>query len=274
MLRTSTSTAALAICISAVLCNTSIGAPRSAKSQAPTEDMKSIIAYNELDEPARTWHVAATTPKLHKRKLKLHAHHLHKRHLIKQKPARLVATGDTPQPLPTPSYTDSSHTFFDGPYAGIAAGVQKTSVADEPNPYGAIAPYRPYPSLSSSFAAGVWGFAGFNYPIGIIVAGVEGDAGYSNPYGTLAGVEGSLRARLGVAIIDGVMIYGTSGVMIADAPLTNQNSGVIRTGWIAGGGVEAFITPEFSLRAELLRSQGVSGNLDTTTIRTGIAVKF
>jgi outer membrane immunogenic protein len=74
----------------------------------------------------------------------------------------------------------------------------------------------------------------------------------------------SLRARLGYLVTPNLMLYGTAGGALGKIDYAASNSGGIipyassvafsRTqgGWVAGGGLEWMITPNWLLRGEYL----------------------
>ncbi len=272
-MKTSLATVALALCIGAALFETSAAAPLKSPPKPLTEDMKRVLAYNELDEPAYTPHPRPKKARLHKRRLKKHTRRLHVHHPMKRQAPTLIRAAE---PLAQFSRSDSRFPGnpFEGPYAGFSAGAERASGSNETRPFGVIPAFRPIPSRPTSFGPGFWAFAGFNFPVDIAVAGVEGDAGAANPYGGLAGVNGSLRARLGVAVPGGLMIYATSGVMIGAFARPNQGPAAIEAGWATGAGVEILVAPDLSVRFEYLHGQGVNGRFDATAIRSGVAVKF
>ena len=124
-------------------------------------------------------------------------------------------------------------------------------------------------------AAGVFGggTVGYNLQIQNFVVGVEGDVGFmdlsgagivpsSNPAAhqdiTLGhGAYGDITGRLGYAV-DRTLVYAKGGVAFYDgeARQTTTNPGYVTTGtrmftgWTAGGGVEHFIAPNWSIKAE------------------------
>ncbi len=272
-MKTSLATVALGLCVGAALFETSAAAPLKSPLMPLTEDMKRVLAYNELDEPAYTPRLRPKTARLHKRKLKKHVRHLHANRLIRRKAPTLARAAE---PLAQFSRSDSwfPRHPFEGPYAGFAAGAQRAPGSNDTRPFGVIPPFRSIFRRATSFGPGFWGFAGFNFPVGIAVAGFEGDAGVSNPYGSLADVNGSLRARLSVATSEGLMIYATSGPMIGSFAKLNQGYHAVEPGWTTGGGLEVFVAPDLSVRFEYLHGQGLNGRFNTATIRSGVAVKF
>jgi outer membrane immunogenic protein len=272
-MKTSVFTFALTFCAGATLLGSSIAAPIDRSPVQPSEDAKLVLAYSQLDEPAPAASIRQKTAMLHKHKWKKHARRLHAHRAIKHKTPQLARISAPLPQYPRPEIPLPRHAF-DGPYAGFAAGAQNASGADEGRLFDGFSPLRPTRSPTSSFGPGFWGFAGFNYPVGIVVAGLEGDAGVSRPYGGLVGASGSLRARLGVTISDGLMIYATSGVMIANRTGPNQNYASVEAGWTSGAGIETFIAQDLSIRLEYLYGRGVNGRLDTNTIRSGVAVNF
>lgn len=107
------------------------------------------------------------------------------------------------------------------------------------------------------FLGGV--FAGYNRQSGSFVYGIEGDAGYNNKNGfngteaTQGRFEGSLRGRLGFAVTDRVLLYGTGGVAgqqlkYMTTPNGHDEQGMI--GWTAGAGVDALVTDNIFTRLE------------------------
>jgi outer membrane immunogenic protein len=106
---------------------------------------------------------------------------------------------------------------------------------------------------------------GYNLQINQFVAGLEGDVegtGISRTfspggvlYNTKIPVQGSIRARLGVAF-DRVLLYATGGAEFAgfDTSYTgfatfDQGSNT-QVGWTIGGGLEYAVTNNWSVRAE------------------------
>lgn len=135
---------------------------------------------------------------------------------------------------------------WSGPYAGIAlgygfSGTTETATGDVD---------------TDGFVGGV--FAGYNFQNDIFVYGVEGDVGYANVTGSNgvteseAGFNGSLRARMGVAVTDQVLLYGTAGgaaqqLEISD-PVGSDSKGML--GWTAGAGVDVKLTEQVFGRVE------------------------
>jgi outer membrane immunogenic protein len=118
---------------------------------------------------------------------------------------------------------------------------------------------------SDGFLGGV--FAGYNWQSSHFVYGVEADieytaidGGFVLPSGEITtidvGLQGSLRARLGVAF-NRVLIYGTGGVAFADVDYVFTNVigvsdtiGATRVGFTVGGGGDVAITDRLFGRAE------------------------
>jgi outer membrane immunogenic protein len=144
------------------------------------------------------------------------------------------------------------------------------------------------------------GQVGYNYQTGVFVSGVEADYQWSgqskaNSVGCGIGCTvqektsltsfGTLRGRFGIAA-DRILIYATGGaayltgsnvttvnVGIASAPLLSVSlSGI---GWTAGGGIEAAISDNWSLKAEYLylASSNVTGTGSLPTLFGGTATE-
>jgi outer membrane immunogenic protein len=152
---------------------------------------------------------------------------------------------EPPAPAPVESLPVAS---WAGPYAGIALGYGfegRTNVGNlEINTDGFIAN----------------GFAGYQLENNGFVYGVEGDIGYGGYKGDNAGVEsksgvdGSLRARLGVAVTPDVLLYGTAGgaaqsVEITDLATGDDDSQTL-VGWTAGAGTDVKVTEQVFGRLE------------------------
>lgn len=121
---------------------------------------------------------------------------------------------------------------------------------------------------------------GYNWQMDALVLGIEADAQYADVSGSEVatvgenGFKGSqeleffatLRARLGVAATEGVLIYGTGGIAAGkidlDADLTHDGfsgdddwiagKSSTRWGWTAGAGAEIMVSDSISLKAEYL----------------------
>lgn len=108
------------------------------------------------------------------------------------------------------------------------------------------------PAAGSFATTGWYGnvFAGYDHQFGKTVVGIEGDIGYGSTAGgngtasSRTRTDGTLRARLGYALTDDVLAYGTGG--LAAARLTGEEGGTSQTrtvlGWTAGAGVQVKVT--------------------------------
>lgn len=136
-------------------------------------------------------------------------------------------------------------------------------------------------------------FLGWNGQNGAFVYGIEGDFGYSDVSGfngteaSRNGLEGSLRGRLGYAVTDRVLLYGTAGG--AATQVTYHTPGVkdenTQFGWTAGAGVDAMLTDRVFGRLEYRYSDYGSDTFDSAygpldvdnhdhRITFGIGMKF
>jgi outer membrane immunogenic protein len=188
-----------------------------------------------------------------------------------------------------------------GIYLGINAGYgtgQNTGDAYCTNPAGVVSGVgcaAPMSAALSQAGGFVGGQLGANYQTGMFVWGVEADIHVSHindstgalplpccipalatPGSTLlrsANLDwfGTVRGRLGLAIWDRTLVYGTAGVMygeevvnfLATTPATTyqaQSSGT-HTGWTAGGGIEYAFTNNISAKVE-----GLYYNMGSETI--------
>ncbi len=109
---------------------------------------------------------------------------------------------------------------------------------------------------TDGFIGGIFG--GAQYQSGSFVYGGETDIGYNMMDGTNAGVateyglEGSLRARIGYAATQDILLYGTGGVAVGRVEVTNAAGSDTNTvvGWTAGAGVDAKLTEQVFGRLE------------------------
>ncbi|WEX11930.1 outer membrane beta-barrel protein [Chelativorans sp. AA-79] len=164
-----------------------------------------------------------------------------------------------------------------GPYAGIALGY---GFAGEVSADGG-------PDIDTDgFVGNVFG--GWQGQSDRFVYGVEGDIGYNGMKGDEGGVDvehgvdGSIRARLGYAATDNVLLYATGGGaasrLEASAPGISESETAL--GWTAGAGVDVKLTPKSFARLEYrytdLSADFDGGDVDTTSNRVllGVGMQF
>lgn len=102
------------------------------------------------------------------------------------------------------------------------------------------------------------GFAGYNFQNGSMVYGGEADIGFNGmkaeKYGVTSqgGAEGSLRARLGYAVMDNLLLYTTAGAAVGRLELSEGGKKDTQTlvGWTAGVGADAMLTDTMFARTE------------------------
>jgi outer membrane immunogenic protein len=190
-----------------------------------------------------------------------------------------------------------------GIYLGINAGYgtgQSTGDAYCTNPAGVVSGIgcsSAMPAALKQSGGFVGGQVGGNYQTGMFVWGVEADIHVSHindstgavalpccilvppvPGSTLvrsANLDwfGTVRGRLGLAIWDRTLIYGTGGLMYGEevasflaaappSPVTFPGySSATHSGWVAGGGIEYAFTDRISAKVE-----GLYYNLGSETV--------
>jgi outer membrane immunogenic protein len=137
-------------------------------------------------------------------------------------------------------------------------------------------------------------YAGFDYQMGNFVLGAEGDLivsgvdGEEGPLSLDQGLNGSLRARAGVAL-DQFLLYGTGGAALTEVELGRGGAGDDATlwGWTVGAGAETMITDNITARVEYRYTDyedetfsiggppaSVESDLSTHSVRAGVGVKF
>jgi len=145
---------------------------------------------------------------------------------------------------------------------------------------------------TSGFLIG--GTLGANYQMGGFVIGLEGDGDYNSLKGTLNNANANsftsdwlatLRGRAGWAW-DRILFYGTGGAAFAPAHIAGVTLGfaggnTTMTGWTAGAGIEAALTPNWTAKIEYLYvdfpSPSIAGRSFQDTenvIRLGVNYKF
>jgi outer membrane immunogenic protein len=137
-------------------------------------------------------------------------------------------------------------------------------------------------------------YAGFDYQMGNFVLGAEGDLivsgvdGEEGPLSLDQGLNGSLRARAGVAL-DQFLLYGTGGAALTEVELGGggADDDAMLWGWTVGAGAETMITDNITARVEYRYTDyedetfsvgappaSVESDLSTHSVRAGVGVKF
>lgn len=141
---------------------------------------------------------------------------------------------------------------WSGPYAGVTLGYGFAGTSE-------VDPEAALPGVdvdTDGFTA--HGFAGINGQSGAFVYGLEGDVGYNGTEGEDGGYEvengadGSLRARLGYAVTDNLLVYGTGGGAAKQMEVSQGGVSDDSTmlGYTVGAGVDAKLTDNVFGRLE------------------------
>ncbi len=184
-------------------------------------------------------------------------------------------------PAPAPVEVAPLESQWGGPYAGIQLGYGFSGNVEEPgNSIG-----------TSGFMGGAFG--GYQLQNGSFVYGVEADVNYSGVDGSNGGVDarsridGSLRARAGVAVTNDILVYGTAGGAAERLRLTS--GGVSDTevglGYTVGAGVDAKLTDQVFGRVEYRYTDygsqtynfgGADREFDSSNnrVNVGLGIKF
>jgi outer membrane immunogenic protein len=148
---------------------------------------------------------------------------------------------------------------WEGPYAGISLGYGFSGTTTTPTTE----------FDTDGFVGGVFG--GYNFQGGMLVYGIEGDVNYANFEGSdgvtssETSFDGSLRARMGVAVTEDILLYGTAGgaaqsLQVSDPAGDDRNT---MLGWTAGGGVDVKITEQVFGRVEYRYTDFGSSDFNT-----------
>jgi outer membrane immunogenic protein len=218
-------------------------------------------------------------------------------------------------PLPVATWTG----FYVGAQVGYAWGSDQTRIDVPGFPFSFVGPDHD----TSGAVGGL--HAGYNFQTGLAVFGVEGDLelagidgkvqlsgsggfpGYDLSSRTSINAQGSLRGRVGFAMLDQMMLYGTAGLAFANvenayaatlppgnvfgapAGISSAKFEEIRWGWTVGAGLEYAVMRNWVTRVEyrytnlseyktapgFLASGGESEhNPDFHTLRVGASYRF
>ena len=202
--------------------------------------------------------------------------------------------------LPAPVAAFSWTGFYLGGNAGYAWGDTNVVYTAPGDPNGFIPIDVATYSAGATQRIGYHGFtggvqAGYNWQINNFLLGVEGDVNYLSRSGSFVGTFpqvwgvqnvnistqdswlATIRGRAGLTF-NQVLIYVTGGAAFTNASVNIGNnwnpaldfrdaSGTVSAtaGWVAGGGVEYAVLPNWSVKAEYLR---VQFNKETETVFT------
>jgi outer membrane immunogenic protein len=124
-------------------------------------------------------------------------------------------------------------------------------------------------------------FGGYNFQDGQLVYGIEGDVNYSDIKGDAFGLEartrvdGSVRGRIGMAVTDDVLIYGTAGVAMENQRIRDTATGASDTnglvGYTVGAGADVKLTQDVFARAEYRYTDYGSKTFDLPGVGSGSA---
>ena len=172
-----------------------------------------------------------------------------------------VVFQEPPAPQPAAQMDFAPIATWTGPYAGLQFGYGFA---------GRVNTAIPGTVDTDGFYGGA--FAGYNLQNDMFVYGVEGDINYSRFTGSTAGVadartsiDGSLRARAGVAITDDILLYGTGGVAaqrLTVSPWATTGDQQALIGFTAGAGMDARLTDQVFGRVEYRYTQYGNRNFD------------
>jgi len=190
------------------------------------------------------------------------------------------AVFEAPPAPPAPVISEPISTW-EGGYAGLSLGYGFSGDADVAGVGTAD---------TDGFVGNVFG--GWNWQSGSFVYGIEGDIGYNGMEGSVAGynvehgIDGTLRARLGVAATDNVLLYATAGGAGGRVEVTNPAGGSSTEtlwGWTAGAGTDVKFTEQAFGRLEYRYTDlgdeafaSVPGNVSSTShkVLVGVGMKF
>jgi outer membrane immunogenic protein len=167
----------------------------------------------------------------------------------------------SPEPPPAAPVETPPLNTWEGPYAGVSLGYAFSGTTT--------------PETGDVDTDGIVGgvFGGYNFQAGSFVYGGEADIGYGNVKGdngfteTKSGFEGSLRARMGYAVTDDILLYGTAGGALQRLKVSDPVGDDSQTmlGLTVGGGIDVKITENIFGRAEYRYTDFGSQDFNTGT---------
>lgn len=201
-------------------------------------------------------------------------------------PARAADVVFQEPPAPAAPMVMAPVNTWSGPYAGVTLNYGFSSEVEGSFTGG------PNTSIDTDGFGGS-AFGGWNWQNGAFVYGLEADIGAYGARGENAGIEarntvdGSVRGRVGVAVTDDVLVYGTAGGAAARQRISTaagRDTDVV-LGYTAGVGVDARLTDQVFGRLEYRHTRyqdgdysigGVDGSFDNTENRVsvGLGIKF
>jgi outer membrane immunogenic protein len=192
--------------------------------------------------------------------------------------APVAQAADLPAYEPAPAVSAPSCYSWAGPYVGAQAGYSWGS-ASKASPKGGI----------------VGAFAGYNYqaPCSPLVVGIDTDFNWadiddsrSSPRGGRTKVSsdwnGATRAKIGYAF-DRFLVYGAAGIAYSDREFRRPGNKDSKTavGYTVGGGVEAAVTDNITVRGEYRfndygkdKFNGTKSSYSDHRAMVGVAYKF
>lgn len=165
-------------------------------------------------------------------------------------------------PAPTPPVQVAPVSTWAGPYVGLTTGYG----------FGGAATGAAGGTINGPSGWMFGGFGGYNWQSGGFVYGLEADAGYNGQNagnGTTYfrnGMEGSLRARFGIAASDNVLLYATAGAAVGQQQIFDAAGSASggAWGWTAGAGADVKMTDKVFTRLEYRYT-----DLGNVTLNTG-----
>ncbi len=184
-------------------------------------------------------------------------------------PARAADVVFQEPPAPAAPMAMAPVNTWSGPYAGVTLNYGFRSEV-EGNING-------IPASVDTDGFGGSAFGGWNWQNGAFVYGLEADIGAYGARGSNGDlsarttVDGSVRGRVGVAVTDDVLVYGTAGGAAARQRVEvagNRDTDVV-LGYTAGVGVDARLTDQVFGRVEYRHTRYESGDFDLPGVGTG-----
>lgn len=171
-------------------------------------------------------------------------------------------------PAPAPIIDSAPVSTWSGPYAGLQLGYGFGGRVTDRTLGGTVG--------TDGWMGGVFG--GYNFQTGAIVYGLEADVNVSGVDGGNAALaarttfDGSVRARVGAAVTEDILVYGTAGGAAERLRVNDGVGSVTNTmlGYTVGAGVDANLTDQVFGRVEYRYTDYGAKNFNLPTGATRI----
>jgi outer membrane immunogenic protein len=199
-------------------------------------------------------------------------------------PPAMIVKARPPMVAPALSWT--------GPYLGINAGA--AWLRTDFDAHDALSVPFTESARARNVGFTIGGTAGYNWQLQNFLLGVEGDfnwadvkasgathytGGGNNPFTSEISSLATVRARAGFLVTPSLLVYATGGYAAGRIKQSSTDFGGFaadstRSGWTAGGGGEYRLTPNWTVKAEVLYLDFGKTELQGSSLGAGYGASF